>query len=75
MNPSKLCGLRAKGMPSVKVSRRRFRYQYEAVARWLFIQASRSNSSATTEAFNNLNARVSPFTPRPKLRRASGGEA
>jgi len=74
INSSKLCLLRAKGLPYVSVSQRGYRYQYDQVATWILLQQSWRGRANLATAYPAGVSNTTPLIQRPTLRRISGGE-
>lgn len=70
ITPSKLCTMRADGLPYVRVSRRGYRYQYESAALWILNNARRRTVAANSGFGEVPNTR--PLETRTELRRVSG---
>jgi len=72
LSASKLCLLRGKGLPFVKVSERSYRYQYEPVAVWILSPGAVRSRTLMASASLISGDNTFPLTPRANLRRVSG---
>jgi len=72
ITPSKLCTMRANGLPFVQVSKRGYRYQYEPAAHWILNNATALGRMVRLGSGSRQWSNTRPLEPRAELRRVSG---